>query len=247
MLSLVCAQYFSTMANCSSVAVFKIFEVCLMSKKVAVILAGSGVYDGSEIHEAVITLLALDRQDAEVQCFAPNMTQSHVVNHLSGEVSEGESRNVLIEAARIARGNIKDIVELETSNFDALIIPGGFGVAKNLCDFALNGADMTMDDNVLLAAQSFKQASKPIGLMCIAPVMAAAIFGQGVQCTIGTDKDTAALLNAMGADHMNAEVNHVVVDEDNKLVTTPAYMLAETISQAADGIEELVERVIALS
>lgn len=218
-----------------------------MSKKVAVILAGSGVYDGSEIHEAVITLLALDRQDAEVQCFAPNMPQLHVVNHLTGEVSEGDGRNVLIEAARIARGEIKDVVELEASQFDALIIPGGFGVAKNLCDFALNGADMTMNDDVLLAAQSFKTASKPIGLMCIAPVMAAAIFGQGVQCTIGTDTETAAVLSALGADHINAAVNHVVVDESNKLVTTPAYMLAETISQAADGIEELVERVLELA
>ncbi|MGH1372038.1 MAG: isoprenoid biosynthesis glyoxalase ElbB [Cellvibrionaceae bacterium] len=218
-----------------------------MSKKVAVILAGSGVYDGSELHEAVITLLALDRQEAQVQCFAPNIAQLHVVNHLTGEVSEGETRNVLVESARIARGEVKDLVELEAKDFDALIIPGGFGAAKNLCDFALNGSDMTMNETVLLAAKSFKEAAKPVGLMCIAPAMAAAIFGEGVQCTIGTDVETANVLTSMGVEHINAEVNHVVVDEARKLVSTPAYMLAQNISQAADGIEELVDRVLSLA
>ncbi len=218
-----------------------------MSKKVAVILAGSGVYDGSELHEAVITLLALARQDAEVQCFAPNVAQMHVVNHLTGEVSEGETRNVLVESARIARGAVKDVLQLEAGEYDALIIPGGFGAAKNLCDFALNGSDMTMNEGVLTAAKSFKAAGKPIGLMCIAPTMAVAIFGDGVQCTIGTDAETAAVLITMGAEHINADVNHVVVDEAHKLVTTPAYMLAENIAQAADGIEELVDRVLALA
>lgn len=218
-----------------------------MSKKVAVILAGSGVYDGSELHEAVITLLALDRNEAKVQCFAPNIQQLHVVNHLTGEVAEGESRNVLVESARIARGEVKDVAELDVNDFDALIIPGGFGAAKNLCDFALNGSDMTMNEAVLTAAQSFKDSTKPVGLMCIAPAMAAAIFGAGVQCTIGNDAETAEVLTAMGAEHINAEVNHVVVDETNKLVTTPAYMLAENISQAADAIEELVERVLSLA
>ncbi len=218
-----------------------------MSKKVAVILAGSGVYDGSELHEAVITLLALNRQDAEVQCFAPNIAQMHVVNHLTGEVSEGETRNVLVESARIARGEVNDVVDLEAKDFDALIIPGGFGAAKNLCDFALNGSDMTMNEGVLTAAKSFKDAAKPVGLMCIAPAMAAAIFGDGVQCTIGTDVETAAVLSTMGAEHINAEVNHVVVDEAHNLVTTPAYMLAENISQVADAIEELVDRVLILA
>lgn len=218
-----------------------------MSKKVAVILAGSGVYDGSELHEAVITLLALNRQDAEVQCFAPNIAQMHVVNHLTGEVSEGETRNVLVESARIARGEVNDVVDLEAKDFDALVIPGGFGAAKNLCDFALNGSDMTMNEGVLTAAKSFKDAAKPVGLMCIAPAMAAAIFGDGVQCTIGTDVETAAVLSTMGAEHINAEVNHVVVDEAHKLVTTPAYMLAENISQVADAIEELVDRVLILA
>ncbi len=218
-----------------------------MSKKVAVILAGSGVYDGSELHEAVITLLALNRQDAEVQCFAPNIAQMHVVNHLTGEVSEGETRNVLVESARIARGEVNDVVDLEAKDFDALIIPGGFGAAKNLCDFALNGSDMTMNEGVFTAAKSFKDAAKPVGLMCIAPAMAAAIFGDGVQCTIGTDVETGAVLSTMGAEHINAEVNHVVVDEAHKLVTTPAYMLAENISQVADAIEELVDRVLILA
>ncbi len=218
-----------------------------MSKKVAVLLAGSGVYDGSEIHEAVITLLSLDRAGASVQCFAPNVNQLHVVNHLTGEVAEGEQRNVLVESARIARGEVRDVAELNAKDFDALIVPGGFGAAKNLCDFALNGSDMTMNEDTLLAAQSFKVAHKPVGLMCIAPAMATAIFGADVKCTIGSDIDTAAAISEMGAQHVQAEVDTIVVDEANKLVTTPVYMLAETIAEAASGIEKLVAEVLSLA
>ncbi len=218
-----------------------------MSKKVAVVLAGSGVYDGSEIHEAVITLLSLDRAGASVQCFAPNVDQLHVVNHLTGEVAEGEQRNVLVESARITRGEVQDVAQLNANDFDALIIPGGFGVAKNLCDFALNGSDMTMNDDTLLAAQGFKVAHKPVGLMCIAPAMAVAIFGADVQCTIGSDLDTAAAISEMGAEHVKADVGAIVVDEANKLVTTPAYMLAESIAEAASGIEKLVAKVLSLT
>ena len=235
------------MVSYISVDGFKIPEVCPMSKKVAVLLAGSGVYDGSEIHEAVITLLSLDRAGASVQCFAPNIDQLHVVNHLTGEVAEGEPRNVLVESARIARGEVQDVAQLNANDFDALIVPGGFGVAKNLCDFALNGSDMTMNDDTLLAAQSFKVAHKPVGLMCIAPAMAAAIFGANVQCTIGSDLDTAAAISEMGAEHVKADVDAIVVDEANKLVTTPAYMSAESIAEAASGIEKLVAKVLSLA
>lgn len=218
-----------------------------MSKKVAVILAGCGVYDGSEIHEAVLTLLNLDKAGAQVQCLAPDVDQLHVVNHATGEVSEGEVRNVLQEAARIARGNVQDVATASADDFDALIIPGGFGAAKNLSDFAVKGADLTVNEHVLAFARQFQSQGKVVGLMCIAPVISAAIFGAGVQCTIGQDEETAAAVVQTGAEHMNCAVDDIVVDEARKLVTTPAYMLAESIADAATGIEKLVAKVLSLA
>lgn len=218
-----------------------------MSKRVAVILAGSGVYDGSEIHEAVITLLALDQAGAEVRCFAPDIEQMHVVNHLTGEVSDGENRNVLVESARIARGAVKNIKEAKIDNFDALIIPGGFGAAKNLCDFAVKGVGMTVNEDVLSFAKAIHHAGKPIGLMCIAPSMAVAICGDGVKCTIGRDTDTANALKTMGAHHESVSVDDIVVDVEQRLVTTPAYMLANSISEAAVGINKLVAQVLEMA
>lgn len=217
-----------------------------MSKRIAVILAGSGVYDGSEIYETTITLLRLAQQGAEVQCFAPDIPQMHVINHLTGEVMD-ESRNVLVEAARLARGNIKALDQANAADFDALIIPGGFGVAKNLCNFAVAGKAMVMNAEVQAFAQAMHQANKPVGLICIAPVMAAAIFGNGVKATIGNDAETAAAVNAMGAEHQDCPVSEIVVDADNKLVTTPAYMLAGNIAEAAEGINKLVDNVLAMA
>lgn len=215
-------------------------------KKVAVILSGCGVYDGAEIHESVLTLLALDRQGAEYQCFAPDIPQHHVVNHLTGEEME-PARNVLVESARIARGEIRPVQELNSDDFDALILPGGFGAAKNLSDFAFNGAEVRVQIDVLAEARSFAEAGKPIGLMCIAPAMAGRIFPQGVQATIGTDAETAAALEATGVQHVNCPIDEIVVDERRKLVTTPAYMLANRISEAAAGIEKLVGQVLRMA
>ncbi|WP_443191975.1 isoprenoid biosynthesis glyoxalase ElbB [Pseudomonas indica] len=217
-----------------------------MHKKVAVILSGCGVYDGSEIYESVITLLRLDQRGAEVQCFAPNVMQLHVVDHYSGDEMP-ESRNVLVESARIARGNIKDVREAKVEDFDALILPGGFGAAKNLSDFAISGAQCTVQPDVLAFAQAFAQAGKPIGLICIAPALAAKIYGPGVVCTIGTDHETAATLTQMGAQHEECEVSDIIEDKQRKLVTTPAYMLAKSISEAASGINKLVDRVLELT
>lgn len=217
-----------------------------MNKKVAVILSGCGVYDGAEIHESVITLLRLDQRGAEVQCFAPNVAQLHVVDHYSGDEAD-ETRNVLVESARIARGKIKDVRELHVGDFDALIMPGGFGVVKNLSDFALSGASCRVQPDVLNAAQAFVKAGKPLGLICIAPALAAKIFGAGVTCTIGNDHETAATLEQMGIFHHECEVSEIVEDLPHKLVTTPAYMLAQSISQAASGINKLVDRVLELT
>ena len=218
----------------------------MTTKKVAVILSGCGVYDGAEIHESVITLLRLDQRGAKVQCFAPDIAQLHVINHLTGEPMP-ESRNVLVESARIARGEIKDIREANVDDFDALIVPGGFGAAKNLSDFAARGAECTVQPDVLALAEAFAQACKPVGLMCISPAIAAKIYGPGVTCTIGKDPETAAAVGKMGATHKECEVTDIVEDKARKLVSTPAYMLAQSISEAASGINKMVDRVLELT
>ncbi|MDQ8037113.1 MAG: isoprenoid biosynthesis glyoxalase ElbB [Pedobacter sp.] len=214
--------------------------------KVAVILSGCGYLDGSEIYEATLTLLALDQAGAQVQCFAPDIQQLHVVNHLTGEPT-GENRNVLVEAARIARGKIADVKTAKAADFDALIIPGGFGAAKNLCDFALKGSDLTVTPDVLAFARAVHEAGKPVGLVCIAPAMAPTIGGAGTKYTIGNDAGTAAAINATGGVHVDCAVTDCVVDAQKKIVTTPAYMYAARISEAATGISKLVKEVLALA
>ncbi|MBI6552892.1 isoprenoid biosynthesis glyoxalase ElbB [Pseudomonas sp. LY-1] len=217
-----------------------------MSKKIAVILSGCGVYDGAEIHESVITLLRLDQRGAQVQCFAPDIAQLHVINHLTGEEMP-ESRNVLVESARIARGDVKDIREANAEDFDALIVPGGFGAAKNLSNFASAGAGCSLNPQVLALAEAFAEAGKPLGLICISPALAAKIYGPGVTCTIGNDADTAAVLDKMGAHHQACAVDDIVEDTARKLVSTPAYMLGKNISEVASGINKLVDRVLELT
>jgi enhancing lycopene biosynthesis protein 2 len=216
--------------------------------KVGVILSGCGVYDGSEIHEAVITLLALDRAGAEVVCMAPDVDQMHVVNHLTGDVAEGESRNVLVESARIARGNIVDIQSVTVDDYDALILPGGFGAAKNLCDFAVKGPDCSVNSDIVRLLKATVQAKKPLGAVCIAPAVLAKVLGSDLapSLTIGTDTGTAEAMQAMGATHIACPVKEVVIDHEHKIVTSPAYMLAGRISEAADGIEETVRILLAM-
>ncbi len=219
-----------------------------MAKKVGVILSGCGVYDGSEIHEAVVTMLALDRQGAEMVLCAPDMDQMHVVNHLTGEVAEGERRNVLVESARIARGNIRDIATVQAGELDALIIPGGFGAAKNLCDFAVKGPECTVHPEVERLIREVHGQGKPVAAVCIAPAILARVLGdESPALTIGTDEETAGALEAMGAAHQACPVREAVVDRERKLITTPAYMLAERISEAADGIERTVRELLAMA
>lgn len=215
-------------------------------KKVGVILSGAGVYDGSEIHEAVITLLAIARHGAQAVCFAPDKWQSDVVNHVTSETL-AERRNVLIEAARIARGNVQPLSQASANDLDALIVPGGFGAAKNLSNFASLGSECTVDSSLKTLALEMHEAGKPLGFMCIAPAMLPKIFDFPLRLTIGTDIDTAEVLEEMGAEHVPCPVDDIVVDEEHKVVTTPAYMLAEDIAQAASGIEKLVARVLVLA
>jgi len=217
--------------------------------KVGVLLSGCGVYDGAEIHESVITILALDRHGAEVVFIAPDEDQMHVINHLAGEPVEGAKRKIREEAARIARGDVEDVKDVSAGDLDALVIPGGFGAAKNLCDFAVKGKECTVNPEVKRLVLDLHAAGKPIGALCIAPALVAKIFeGTGVSptLTIGDDKDTADAITAMGSVHKECKVHDFVIDRENKIITTPAYMLAENISQAADGIQGVIKEVLAL-
>ncbi|WP_298721309.1 isoprenoid biosynthesis glyoxalase ElbB [uncultured Oceanisphaera sp.] len=212
-------------------------------KKVAVILSGCGVYDGAEIHEAVLCLLHLARQGASYQCFAPDKPQHHVINHLGGEEEPG-NRNVLEEAARIARGDIKPLTELNADDFDALLLPGGFGAAKNLCDFAVKGADAQLDPQVLRVCKGFAAARKPAGYCCISPVMIPRVYPAGVKGTIGTKAAVAEAFTAMGGEHIGCAVTDVVEDSHYRVISTPAYMLAQNITEADTGIGKLVKRLL---
>lgn len=215
-------------------------------KRVAVVLSGCGVFDGAEIHESVITLLALSRGGADVKIFAPDTPQMHVMDHLKGQPTD-EKRNVLVESARIARGEIKDLAEANINDFDAAIFPGGFGAAKNLCDFATKGIVCTVNPVVEKFVTEGLKAGKVMGFICIAPALLAKIAGKSdihPRVTIGTDKGTAEAVEKMGARHVNCRVNEIAVDEENKVVTTPAYMLGQNIAEVAEGIEKLTAKVL---
>ena len=215
-------------------------------KKVGLLLSGCGFNDGSEIHESVISMLALDRAGVETVIMAPNIDQMHVVNHYTGQEMD-EFRNVLVESSRIARGNIKDMAEVTGNDLDALIIPGGFGVAKNLSDYAMAGPDCSVNPDVYRLVSEIYLLKKPIGAICIAPVMMAKIFGEqdeSAEMTIGSDELTSKDINTMGSKHIKCLASEIIIDEDKKLVTTPAYMEAQSIKEAAEGIEKLVKQVL---
>ncbi len=219
-----------------------------MAKTVGVVLSGCGVYDGTEIHEAVLTLLALDRRGVEAVVCAPDVPQAHVVNHLTGQPVPGDTRNVLVESARIARGKIRDVAHVTAASLDALILPGGFGAAKNLSDFAFKGSDCTVHPAVARLIREVHQAGKPVCAVCIAPAVLASLLGEEhPSLTIGNDRSTAATLEAMGARHIDCPVNDFVVDRKLKLVSSPAYMLAHRISEVGDGIDRAVEALVAMA
>jgi enhancing lycopene biosynthesis protein 2 len=210
----------------------------------AVVLSGSGVYDGTEIHEAVLTLLAIDRLGGSYACFAPDIPQHHVINHLTSQESP-ETRNVLIESARIARGKIEPLSAFDPGNFDALVFPGGFGAAKNLCSFAFDGPACKVDPDVERAVLAMHGAGKPIGALCIAPALIARILKTG-EVTIGNDQDTAQAILKMGAKHTVRTHGEVAVDQRLKLVTSPCYMLDASISQIAEGAENTIRTLLGM-
>lgn len=211
-------------------------------KKIAVVLAGSGVYDGAEIHEATLALLAIARNGAKYQCFAPDINQAHVINHLTGKVMP-ETRNVLVEAARIARGKIKPLSEYSAKEYDALVFPGGFGVAKNLFTFAFDGTNCTVNPDVEKAIKSTVIEEKPIGALCISPVLIAKVLVD-VEVTIGNEEAASSAIEAFGATHIEKTHGEIVYDAKYKLVTTPCYMLDATIDQIADGAENVIKKIM---
>lgn len=214
--------------------------------KIGVILSGCGVYDGAEIHEAVFTLYSIDKNGASYQCFAPNIKQMHVIDHLTREEEPGEIRNVMKESARIARGNIIDLAMAQADSVDALIIPGGWGAVKNLCDFATTGENCSVNADVLKFAKAVAEQGKPIGLVCIAPVMASHIYGQGVKATVGDHGEISKKLENLGVEHVACSVADCCVDYEKKVVSTPAYTSTDRISDVAHGVEKLVEKVLEL-
>lgn len=217
-------------------------------KKIAVVLAGCGVFDGSEIHEATCTLLNIAAQGASYQCFAPNIRQPAVVNHYTKAAEPDETRNVLVEAARIARGNIKSLADFNPDQFNAIIFPGGQGAAKNLCNFAVKGADCEVNPDVEQTLVTAYEKQMPIGAICIAPALVARVLGKhGITVTIGNDPKTAAEIEKTGAHHQDCEVENICVDREHKIVTTPAYMLAQSIAEINEGIRKLTAEILKLS
>lgn len=217
--------------------------------KVGICLSGCGFLDGAEIFESVATLYSLERAGAEILALAPDIDQMHVVNHLTGEVMDGEGRNVLVEAARIVRGEIKDVAEVTAEDMDALIFPGGYGVAKNLSTYAFEGPNCQVNEEVHRLVREIIAANKPLGVICIAPAMLAKVLeGMGVntQLTIGNDRQTAQDIEEMGTTHVTCSVTKHITDRENKIVSTPAYMLATKIGETWVGIEGLVNEVLAL-
>ena len=217
--------------------------------KVGVVLSGCGVYDGSEIQEAVLTLLALDRLGATVVCLAPNIEQDHVINHRTGKLAE-EVRNVLDESARIARGKVQDVAKAKAGDFDALVLPGGFGAAKNLSNFATAGSKARVEPNVGRLLREMHKARKPIAALCISPaVVAAALRDErtGTKLTIGSDEATAKAIVEMGSKHVVCPVDEMRVDEEQRIVSSPAYMYDARIGEVATGIEKAMKELVRLA
>lgn len=211
-------------------------------KKFAVILSGCGHQDGAEIHEATLSLWAIHKNGSEYQCYAPDIEQHHVLNHITGQ-EMAEKRNVLIESARIARGKIQPLSAFSVDSADALIVPGGFGAAKNLSSYAFDGAKCTVNSEVEKAIRDMHQAGKPIGALCIAPVILAKVLGN-VQLTIGQDNSTAESITAMGAQAIPTWQGEIAVDADKKIVSTPCYMLDSTVDQIGEGADKLVKAML---
>lgn len=214
-------------------------------KKIAIVLSGCGVFDGSEIHETVCVMIALAQAGLPYQCMAENINQTQVINHLTKQPMV-EKRNILVEAARIARGDIIDINDAKIEDYAAAIYPGGFGAVLNHSNFAEKGADMSLQKDVLHFAQAMAKAKKPQGFVCIAPVLISKIYGPGIKLTVGARAEVIEKITAMGGEHVEAKVDEVVVDKQHKVLSTPAYMLAKNPAEVFAGAQELVKKLVAM-
>lgn len=214
------------------------------TNKIAVVLSGSGVYDGAEIHEAVFTMLAIAKAGFEYEIFAPDIDQHHVINHLTGEETD-EKRNVLVESARIARGNIKPLDKLNSNEFDAVIFPGGFGVAKNLCTYAIDGDDCKVNSCIEDVIKKFHAKEKPIGALCISPVLIGKVL-KNIKLTVGTDEATITSIENFDNTHIKSKITEVVVDRRHKIVSSPCYMLDANIAEIADSAEKVMKYILEL-
>jgi len=217
-----------------------------MRKKIGVLLSGCGVFDGSEIHEATLTLYFLDREKVDIIPIAPDKDQLHVINHNTNDEMQ-ETRNVRTESARIARGEVKKLSSISVGDIDALIIPGGFGAAKNLIDYAVKGRECTIDSDVKNLIKQIIQSKKPLGAMCIAPVVVAVALKETdihPVLTIGSDDSTASDIEFFNAKHTKCSVDQIAIDKENRIVSTPAYMLGSGIADIGKGIEKLVSKII---
>lgn len=219
--------------------------------KIGVLLSGSGVYDGSEIQEAVLTLLAIEEIEAEAICISIDKPQHHVINHLNGE-EMNDSRNMLIESARIARGNIKNINDVSPNDIDAMVIPGGFGAAKNFTSWAFNGSDGEILPEVKLLLVNLINIGKPIAALCVSPVvLAKALEGSTITptLTIGTDKepspyDITAFTDGLQKTGMQTEmksVREINIDVKNKIISAPCYMMEASIVDVRKNIRSAIE------
>ena len=218
-------------------------------KKIAVVLCGSGYKDGSEIRESVGALWALSKHGAEIQCFALNEKQMHVVNCLTGEEAPNEQRNQLVESARIARGKIATLEELNVNDWDGILLPGGFGAAKNLCNYAVKGTEGSVHPKVQQNLKDFFIAGKPIGAICIAPIIVAMAFpNQGFELTVGADNPSVADIQKLGHHHIDLPPNLSLVDRKHKIVTSPAYMYdSAPLHEIFEGIESAVISLLDLA
>ncbi len=216
----------------------------MSAKKFAIILSGNGVYDGSEIHEAVMSLYAIQLHNCTYQIFAPDVKQFHVINHLTGD-EMNEERNVLVESARIARGNILALSEFNAADHDILLFPGGFGAAKNLSSFAFDGSDCTVNPDVEKAIIAMHAVGKPIGALCISPVILAKVL-QNIEVTIGQDEETSTAIETMGAKALKTKQQEITIDYQNKIVTNPCYMLESSLIDIAEGAKNTVKALLEL-
>ncbi len=219
----------------------------MAKKKIGVLLSGCGVFDGTEIHESVLTLLFIDQAGAEAVCFAPDIPQAQVINHLTQQ-EETETRNVLVESARIARGEIQNINDVDVAQLDAVILPGGFGAAKNLSEFAFKGPQGEVNKDVAALLEKVIEAKKPLGALCIAPAtVGMALKDRSPELTIGSEEGIIGALESIGVKHALCKVDEIAVDEKNLIVTSPAYMIGPGIADVAKGIKKLVEKVMEMT